>query len=179
MIRFRRFALCVVAMLTAGEFAFAQRNPARIPDSVRVERDVPYAGTDNPRQRLDVLLPKEPAGEKPLPVVVFIHGGGWRNGAKERGLRELVPLVESGEYVGVTIGYRLSGEAKWPAQIHDCKAAIRWIRANAAKYHFDPDRIGVVGTSAGGHLVALLGTSGGVEALEGNLGSHDEAGSRV
>ena len=69
--------------------------------------------------------------------------------------RMIAPLVESGEYIGVSVGYRLSGEAIWPAQIFDCKAAIRWLRANAKKYNLDPDRIGVTGTSAGGHLVAM------------------------
>jgi len=101
--------------------------------------------------------------------VVWIHGGGWRGGDKGGG-RRLVPLVENG-YIGVSINYRLTHEATWPAQIHDCKAAIRWIRANAHLYNFDADRIGVWGSSAGGHLAAMLGTSGGVEPLEGELGN--------
>ncbi len=89
------------------------------------------------------------------------------------------PLVESGDYVGVSVGYRLSGESIWPAQIHDCKAAIRWLRANAKKYNLDPEKIGVTGTSAGGHLVAMLGTSGDVPDLEGKLGDHLKESSRV
>jgi acetyl esterase/lipase len=80
--------------------------------------------------------------------------------------------------VGATINYRLSGEATWPAQIHDCKAAIRWLRANAEKYNLDPERIGVWGSSAGGHLVNMLGTSGDVKKLEGDCGSPDQS-SRV
>jgi acetyl esterase/lipase len=88
-------------------------------------------------------------------------------------------LVATGDYAGVTINYRLSGEAPWPAQILDAKAAIRWVRANAEKYHLDPDRIGVIGGSAGGHLVALLGTSGGVEALEGDPGPYPGVSSKV
>ena len=88
-------------------------------------------------------------------------------------------MVESGEYIGASVGYRLSDEAIWPAQLHDCKAAIRWLRANAKKYNLDPDRIGVTGTSAGGHLVAMLGTGGDVLELEGELGDHLKVSSRV
>lgn len=152
---------------------------AAVPDTVRVELDIPYAATENSRQRLDLYLPKNPKSEKPLPVVVYVHGGGWHSGDKGGGYRQVGPLVESGEYVGVSIGYRLTQEAIWPAQIHDCKAAIRWLRANAEKYNLDPDRIGLIGTSAGGHLVAMLGTSGDVKSLEGNLGAHQEVSSRV
>lgn len=154
-------------------------NPGpRVPDTVRAERDIPYANTDHARQRLDLYLPKEPRATK-LPLVVFIHGGGWQNGDKAGGANQVLRFVQSGDYVGASIGYRLSGDAVWPAQIHDCKAAIRWLRANADKYGIDPDRIGVIGTSAGGHLVALLGTSGGVPVLEGELGAHAGVSSRV
>lgn len=156
------------------------RGPSsKIPESVRAELDIPYAGTQNPRQRLDVYLPKQRKQDQSLPVVVFIHGGGWRNGDKRGGYQKIAPLVESGEYIGVSVGYRLSGEAIWPAQIHDCKAAIRWLRGNAKKYNLDPEKIGVTGTSAGGHLVAMLGTSGDVEDLEGKLGDHLKESSRV
>lgn len=152
---------------------------AVVPDTVRVERDVPYADSDNPRQRLDIFLPKNVDADKRLPLVVYIHGGGWHSGDKSGGYRLLGPLVESGDYAAASIGYRLTQEAIWPAQIHDCKAAIRWLRVNAAKYGYDPDRIGIVGTSAGGHLVAMLGTSGDVKSLEGNLGKHPDVSSRV
>ena len=156
-----------------------QQGPQRIPETIKAELDVPYAATDNPRQRLDLYLPKSPKNDKPLPVVVFIHGGAWQTGDKQGGLGAVRALVETGEYAGVSVGYRLSGEVIWPAQIHDCKAAIRWIRANAKKYNFDSDRIGVTGTSAGGHLVAMLGTSGEVAELEGKLGEHLNESSRV
>jgi acetyl esterase/lipase len=150
-----------------------------LPHGVKVERDLAYAGTDNPRQRLDLYLPAARDAEKLLPLVVFIHGGGWRGGDK-RGMGEAAhPLLEDGGYAVASVGYRLTDEAAWPAQIHDCKAAIRWLRANAATYGLDPERIGVIGPSAGGHLVAMLGTSGGVAALEGDLGAHDDTDSRV
>jgi acetyl esterase/lipase len=156
-----------------------ERPVPSIPDSVRVELDVPYAATDNPRQRLDLYVPRAAKSEKPLPLVVFIHGGAFRAGDKRTGWPMIARLVTSGEYVGASVGYRLSGEITWPAQIHDCKAAIRWLRANAKKYNIDPDRIGVVGTSAGGHLVAMLGTSGKVAELEGTIGAHTDVSSQV
>jgi len=125
-----------------------------------------------------LLLPKS-RKKKKLPALVYIHGGGWQNGNKDQGIARLVPFVESGEYVGISIAYRLSGEARWPAQIHDCKAAIRWVRGNAGNYGINPERIGIFGSSAGGHLVAMLGTSGEVKELEGTLGNHLTMKSRV
>jgi acetyl esterase/lipase len=150
-----------------------------LPENIRVEKDLNYAGTRNPRQTLDLVLPKAPRGGKPLPVIVIIHGGAFRAGDKSMGLREAADFAGAGEYAAATINYRLSGEATWPAQIHDCNAAIRWLRANAAKYGLDPDRIGVMGASAGGHLAAMLGTGGGVAALEGDVGPHTGISSRV
>jgi acetyl esterase/lipase len=157
----------------------APNDKPRLPPSVMGEFDIGYAGGDNAHQKLDLLLPKEPAGEAPLPVIVFIHGGAWRGGSKREGISFLVPAVASGNYAGVTIDYRLTNEAVWPAQIHDCKAAIRWVRANAKKYNLDPQRIGVIGASAGGHLAAMLGTSGNVERLEGNVGGNLGESSQV
>jgi acetyl esterase/lipase len=169
--------LAAMVACVAGAIAVAQGPPA-VPDGVRAELDVPYAGTTNPRQRLDLYLPKKPAGEGPVPLVVFIHGGGWRAGSKAAGA-VLMPLVLSGEYALASVAYRFTDEAIWPAQIHDCKAAIRWLRANAATYGIDPDRIGVAGSSAGGHLVCLLGTTGGVAELDGTLGEHVDEDTRV
>jgi acetyl esterase/lipase len=141
--------------------------------------DLPYAGTDHARQRLDLYLPKERKTDKPLPLIAYIHGGAWLGGDKRGAGGQVVRFAASGEYVAASIGYRLSGDAVWPAQIHDCKAAIRWLRANASEYGIDPERIGVMGSSAGGHLVAMLGTSGGVTELEGDLGDADDQSSRV
>ncbi len=146
--------------------------------SIKIKSDIAYAGTDNPRQTLNLIVPVA-RKTKPLPVLVFIHGGGWQNGDKRSGIRQLSRFVESGKYAGVSIGYRLTDEAHWPAQIHDCKAAIRWIRGNAKKHGLDHRHIGVFGTSAGGHLVAMLGTSGDVVELEGQLGAHRKEHSRV
>jgi acetyl esterase/lipase len=123
-------------------------------------------GTGGGRElHAEILRPKEPPKE-PMPAVLLIHGGGWAGGTHYN----YAPwLVEKG-YFTASIEYRLSGEAKWPAQIEDCKLAVRWLRANAAKYHVNPDRIGVMGHSAGGHLVACLGTLGGAKDLEGQGG---------
>lgn len=153
----------------------AQRRPAapRLPQGVRVERDIVYVKNGHDRHKLDLYLPKKE--NKARPVVVWIHGGGWRNGSKNN--CPAVPLVNRG-FVVASINYRLSGHAVFPAQINDCKAAIRWLRANAGMYGIDGDHIGVWGSSAGGHLVALLGTSGDVEDLEGDSGHADES-SRV
>jgi acetyl esterase/lipase len=155
----------------------AQTRP--LPPGVEALRDLPYAETDNPRQKLDLFLPKARKGDKPLPVIVFIHGGGWRGGDKNGGIGNVGRFVESGEYAGASIGYRLTDEAQWPAQIHDCKAAIRWIKAHAKEYNLDATKIGVWGTSAGGHLVSFLGTSGDVKELEGTLGKHLDQNSSV
>jgi acetyl esterase/lipase len=145
---------------------------------VTVERDIPYAGGGNPRQRLDLYLPAA-RGARKLPVIVFIHGGGWMNGDKDDGADRLVPFVRSGEYAGVSVGYRLTGEAIWPAQVHDVKAAVRWVRANASRYGLDSGRIGAWGRSAGAHLALLLGTSGDATELEGELGPHRAESSAV
>lgn len=152
---------------------------ARLPEGVRKLADLDYAGTGNPRHTLDLYLPEKPAAEGPLPVVVFIHGGGWQNGDKNGGGGRVAPLVATGRFAGASIGYRLSGEAQWPAQIHDCKAAIRWIKAHAKEHGLDPDRVAVWGSSAGGHLVAMLGVSDGVAELEGTIGAHADRNARV
>lgn len=153
-------------------------NPADL-SGIEVLRDLPYADTDNPRQRLDVYLPKARKPDAPLPVIVFIHGGGWLAGNKSSGQGNLLRFVKSGDYAGISIGYRLTNEAQWPAQIHDCKAAIRWIKAHAKERGLDPTKIAVWGTSAGGHLVSMLGTSGDVKELEGTLGKHLDQDSKV
>ncbi|MDW8078011.1 MAG: alpha/beta fold hydrolase [Thermoguttaceae bacterium] len=149
----------------------------RVPANVEAHWDIPYAGTDEPRQTLDLLLPKTREGK--LPVIVAIHGGGWIGGDKRGVIGRVASLVASGKYAGVSVGYRLSNQASWPAQIHDCKAAIRWIRGNAEKYSLDPERIGVIGWSAGGHLAAMLGTTGDTTELDGELGQWRDQPTRV
>ena len=152
---------------------------APAPAEPEVRANLAYAGTANPRQMLDLYLPRErPAGAR-LPVIVYFHGGGWVGGSKASGKATLAPWVTAGGYAGAAVNYRLAGEAPWPAQIHDAKAAIRWLRANAASLGLDAGRLAVVGTSAGGTLATLLGTSGGDPALEGSVGGHGSVDSRV
>lgn len=131
-----------------------------------IHRNIVYATPDGIPVRLDLYLPKNAA--KPPPVVIWIHGGGWQAGTK--GDPCPLPLVKAG-FAYASIDYRLSRQAKFPAQIFDCKAAVRWVRAHAAEYHYNAAKIGVVGASAGGHLVALLGTTNGDPQLEGTDGT--------
>ncbi|MCA9072953.1 MAG: alpha/beta hydrolase, partial [Planctomycetaceae bacterium] len=123
--------------------------------------------------KLDLFLPDDV--ENP-PLVVFIHGGGWRNGSYKRCL---TPWLTEYGFAVASIGYRLSDKAKFPAQVHDCKAAVRWLRAHAKEYGYNADRIGVAGTSAGGHLALMLGVTADEEKLEGDVGGNRDQSSRV
>jgi acetyl esterase/lipase len=147
--------------------------PSKIPPGVKMLSGLEYVPKGHERHKLDLYLPEKTKGL--VPVIVWVHGGGWRAGSKEN--CPAIPFAARG-YAVASINYRLSQHATFPAQIEDCKAAIRWLRANAVKYRLDPKRFGVWGSSAGGHLVALLGTSGGVKELEGSGGNLDRS-SRV
>ena len=138
-----------------------------------IHRDLVYKTVNGAVLTLDLYCPEKVSGL--APVIVWIHGGGWRRGGKRK--CPAVALVPDG-FAVASIDYRLSSTAPFPAQIEDCKAAVRWLRANAANYNLDADRIGVWGMSAGGHLAALLGTSGGVPELEGS-GDNMQYSSRV
>ena len=140
------------------------------PDFANIE----YASVSGASLTLDVYIP--PQISYPYPTVVWIHGGGWQSGSKES--VNGTWLIQNG-FAIVSINYRLTDKAIHPAQINDCKAAIRWIRANAQKYHFDSNKIGVFGSSAGGHLAALVGSSGEVNNLEGDVGNNLSYSSRV
>ncbi len=166
--------LCVMMMMAAQGLAQAKKGAPKqkLPDGVTAERDIEY-GPHGERNKLDIYLPK---GDGPFPLVIWVHGGGWQNGSKA-GAGPATRLLEKG-FAVAAINYRLSGQAIFPAQINDCKAAIRLMRANSKKYKPDPDHFGVWGSSAGGHLVALLGTSGDVRDLEGD-GLNKEVSSRV
>jgi acetyl esterase/lipase/catechol 2,3-dioxygenase-like lactoylglutathione lyase family enzyme len=158
--------LCALTLAASPLPSPLQRPPAKpggtvaLPEGVRIERDIAYVTGGHARQKLDLYLPKA-AGV--LPLIINIHGGAFRMGSKADG----VPVEYLGlGYAVASIGYRLSGDATWPAQIEDCKAAVRWLRANATKYGLDPDRFAVWGASAGGHLAAMVGTAGGVKEFE-------------
>ena len=160
--------IAVAALLAASASAPAQR--PKLPEGVKVLRDQAYLPGGHERHKLDLYLPAK--ADRPLPVVVWIHGGAWRAGDKK-----FCPgLFLTGKgFAVVSINYRLSQHAVFPAQIHDCKAAIRWLRAQAKKYNLDPHHIGVWGGSAGGHLVALLGTTGNLKELDGKEGNLEQS----
>src|SRR5262245_21783426 len=139
---------------------------------VRVERDVIYGKGGDTDLQLDLAMPKD--GDGPFPAIVCIHGGGWRGGNRSN-LAKTTEVLAGRGYVAVTVSYRLVPKATFPAQIEDCKAAVRWLRANAKKYKVDSDHIGAVGYSAGGHLVCLLGVTSKNDGLEGKGGNAEQS----
>ncbi|HNY77605.1 MAG: alpha/beta hydrolase [Sedimentisphaerales bacterium] len=161
--------VCIAVLLAlAGAGASGQERAG-----VRTLKDIAYVPDGHARQKLDLYLTAaEP--NAPRPLIVWVHGGAWQAGSKEG--CPAVGFVEKG-YAVASINYRLSRHAIFPAQIQDCQAAIRWLRAHAGEHRIDPNRFGVWGGSAGGHLVALLGTAGNVEAFD--VGSHAGVSSRV
>jgi acetyl esterase/lipase len=173
--------LLVTSSAWAQDLSAQRQNAQNAAEKSQVELrlDQPFAGTDNSKQKVDLYLPKKRNSDKPLPVVALIHGGGWVNGDRLGYAAAAIQFARTGDYASVAVGYRLTKEARWPAQIYDCKAAIRWIRAHAKEFNLDPDKIAVMGSSAGGHLSSLIGTSGDVKELEGDLGPNTTFSSRV
>jgi acetyl esterase/lipase len=141
----------------------------KLPDGVELLRDVEYGKGGERALKLHILRPKEQP-KAAMPVVVWIHGGGWEKGNKDSGIALLAPFADRG-YFCASVEYRLSAEAIFPAQIEDCKCAIRFLRSKAKEYNLNPERIGVWGGSAGGHLVALLGLTPDAKELEGKGGN--------
>jgi acetyl esterase/lipase len=157
----------VLVLAVAARPALAQKAPPKltVPDGVVYEPDVEYASPDGQHLLLDLARPK--SGDGPFPAVVCIHGGGFRAGDRHGYDGLVLRLAERG-YVAVTVEYRLAPKFQFPAAVHDCKAAVRWVRANAAKYHVDPHHVGVLGGSAGGHLAEFLGVTAHVPEFEGD-----------
>lgn len=166
-------ALPVVFLLVPSPLVRGQEK--KVPFEGTFERGLVYGKGGTTELKLDLAVPRE--GEGPFPTIVCIHGGGWRGGKRES-LDDVTMLLARRGFVAVTISYRLVPDAKFPSQIEDCKAAVRWLRANAKKYHVDPDRIGCMGFSAGGHLSCLLGVTDKKDGLEGEGGNADQS-SRV
>jgi acetyl esterase/lipase len=161
-------SLFAALVLTSGSALLASAaEPAPQAASMRVERNIPYVENGHPNQVLDLFLPKQPS-DKPLPLMIWIHGGAWMAGSQAN--PPVLYLVNKG-FAVASIQHRFSSHAIWPAQAYDCKAGIRFLRANAAKYNFDPNCFGVGGDSSGGHLAAFVGTSGDVSEMEGDLGN--------
>jgi acetyl esterase/lipase len=168
---------CLLCLVTvAGPLGAAE---------IQVEKDLVYGRGGEVDLKLDLARPE---GDGPFPAIVFIHGGGWLGGNRAGYATQIEEAARRG-YVAVTITYRLmqfdnakketaTATQNFPAQIHDAKAAVRWLRANAEKYKIDPDRIGVTGGSAGGHLSLLVGLTDPDSKLEGESGNPEQS-SRV
>jgi acetyl esterase/lipase len=156
---FRKNILCLLCVslliqVTPILAATKKRKPAAtLPAGVQVSRDLEYKQPFRRPLALDLYRPQ--TIKKKLPVVIWIHGGGWKNGSKNR--CPATWLATQG-FAVASISYRLTHEARWPAQIDDCREAVRWLRKNARRYRLDSENIGIWGSSAGGHLVAILGT---------------------
>ncbi len=148
---------------------------ATLADQYPVKRmnDILFAKPDGVELLLDLYLPE---GIENPPLIMHIHGGGWKNGDRKN--CKISWAAEHG-YAVASVEYRLSDEALFPAQIEDCKGALRWLRANEKDYGYDASRVVVTGTSAGGHLTALMATSGDVAELEGETGGNLDQSSRV
>jgi acetyl esterase/lipase len=142
-----------------------------LPRGTAAYRDVAYVPDGHVRQTLDLYVPKS---NNKVPLIIFIHGGGFSRG--DKGDQNPSPFLADG-YAFASLNYRLSPDAIFPAQIEDCKSAVRWLRTNASKYGLDPDRFGAWGTSAGGHLVAMLGTTGDTKVFD--VGENLVVSSRV
>ncbi|NLS97636.1 MAG: alpha/beta hydrolase [Planctomycetaceae bacterium] len=177
----------LVAGLAFGLLAFSYTGRCAAADNgqIIIEDNITYGQAGDTELKLDLARPE---GDGPFPAIVFIHGGGW-SGGNRQGYRGQIQEAAKRGYVAATISYRLMkfDESKketttatpiFPAQIHDAKAAIRWVRANAKTYHVNPDRIGVTGGSAGGHLSLLVGLTDPASNLEGESGNPDQS-SRV
>ncbi|MDF1744951.1 MAG: alpha/beta hydrolase [Gimesia sp.] len=161
------YSLLLIVMLMSCPFESSAAHTFR-----RIT-DIEYAAVDNHRLLLDLYMPE---AQKNPQLLVWIHGGAWRAGSKSN--MPLIPLVKQG-YAVASVEYRLSPVAKFPAQIHDIKAAIRFLRGSASKYGYHADKIGILGSSAGGHLVALMGVTNHHRELEGDLGDFDQESSAV
>jgi acetyl esterase/lipase len=160
-------AACLVSALAQNSGA---RQPS-LPEGATAHRDLAYVPDGHERQKLDLYLPKDGTL---FPLIITIHGGAFKMGSKEQG----VPLAYLSQgYAVASINYRLSQHAKFPAQIEDCKAAVRWLRAHASEYRLDPKRFAAWGSSAGGHLAAMLGTTG--DTKEFDLGANLDQSSGV
>ncbi len=165
--------VAILSLLAPTFLATAQSAPSNLPADAGFKGDVAYVKDAQERQRLDIAFFKE---GPPRSLLVWIHGGAYLGGDKAENHAIWADLMKSG-YAVAAINYRLSVDAKWPAQITDCKAAIRFLRAHAKEYNLAAGRVGVWGSSAGGHLAALVGASGGVKKFD--IGEHLEQSSAV
>ena len=162
-----RTTLALIACL------FFSLSSAAAQETGTVVKDIEFASVNGKSLKLDLYLPANPKGSS---LVVWIHGGGWRAGSKNACY---ISWLSQYGYTVASISYRFTDVAQFPAQLHDCKGAVRWLRAHAGDYGYQVDRIAVSGASAGGHLAALMGTTGGMKKLEGTVAGHLDQSSRV
>lgn len=167
---FLRLAIPLLLPLLSAVASFAETTPATPSDLML---GIVYGTGGGKPLLLDLAQPPSQA-KQPRPAVVFIHGGAW-SGADRTNGHPLIRLLAANGFVAVSIDYRLSGQAAFPAQLEDSKCAVRFLRAHAQQYHLDPKRIGVMGGSAGGHLAALVGLTPRTAGLEGTGGWDDQA----
>jgi acetyl esterase/lipase len=151
-------AILIMGLVTANARAAEDPKPT-------TERDIVYSKAGTAELKLDMARPGQ--GEGPFPAVLVIHGGAWRGGNKNDVSPVLLEFARHG-YVAVSPQYRFCPKEVFPAQVHDVKAAVRWIKTNAKKYGIDSDRIGAMGFSAGGHLALMLGVTGPSDGLDGD-----------
>ena len=171
---FLKTGVVTAALFAAAATCLAQ-TPTPPPAGTVIERDLVFARVGGKNLVLDLYRPEHRSRD--LPVVVWVYGGAWRTRNRAQQAPRASWLAAHGYAVAV-IDYRLSSEALFPAQVNDCKDAVRWLRTNAAKFGLDAGHIGAWGESSGGHLATLLGVTGGVAELEGDLGNADQS-SRV
>ena len=158
-----------------GQVELLDRKGPELPATIAERKDVEYGRVGDRPLLLDLYSPK--GLDKPAPGLIFIHGGGWRGGKRGDYRPYTIPFAEKG-YVVATISYRLVPEAVFPAAVEDAKCAVRWMRASAAELKVDPDRIAVIGGSAGGYLSLMVGYTAGDKRLEGS-GGHQGVSSAV
>jgi acetyl esterase/lipase len=161
----------VASVVLPGQHVGAQD---KILDGVVFEKNIEYSNPDG--QHLQLNMAKPSKGQGPFPAIVCIHGGGFRAGSRE-GFNRLCQNLAQHGYVAVTVSYRLAPKYQFPAAVHDVKAAVRWMRANADRYNIDPNRIGTTGGSAGGHLAQFLAVTSDVGNFEGDGGNADYSSS--
>ena len=164
----------VRAAILLGQIKLIDARNISLPDNIEEILDIEYGTGGERKLQLDLYLPK--GRKKTTPAIIFIHGGAWKGGKRGDMKFYCVKFAEKG-YVTATVTYRLMGEACFPAAVHDVKCAVRWLRANAAKYQVDSERIVVSGNSAGGHLSMMIGYSDD-PSLEGS-GGNNNVSSRV
>jgi acetyl esterase/lipase len=179
MIVFSAFAAGVSGQVARPEWGKPARDEFPLSSTVRVVRDITYARYGNREMKLDLYLPAAPQGAQrgAIPVIIVIRGNGWRSGDKETFGFIAGRLAENG-LAAASIEYRTSEEALFPGAVNDAKAAVRWLRNNAEKHNIDPRHIGVLGTSAGAHIAAFLGTTAHLKSFDGD-GGNSEASSAV